>query len=198
MYRFTEVNLKEPASTRYQSESVGLKRHVFFYVERTDQNRPQRHFQEVRVNRALHSIWSTERSLHLKVRELAYYCESCLYEEYDACSNKAYVSNWEERELEREAGHGRQMSTRAVVNEQQESLMELKFSKLSPLMGGRIPFPQVLRWFAALSIWPKIMRSVHTPWMKKMKELFMLPLSTLFVWTLPLNILMAKTGHASL
>ena len=125
MYRFTEVNLKEPASTRYQSESVGLKRHVFFYVERTDQNRPQRHFQEVRVNRALHSIWSTERSLHLKVRELAYYCESCLYEEYDACSNKAYVSNWEERELGREAGHSHQIPTRAVVNKQLESLKDL-------------------------------------------------------------------------
>ena len=48
-----------------------------------------------------------------------------MYEEYDACSNKAYVSNWEERELEREAGHGRQMPTRAVVNEQRESLKDL-------------------------------------------------------------------------
>lgn len=25
--------------------------------------------------------------------------------------------------------------------------MELKFSKMSPLMGGRIPLPQVPRWF---------------------------------------------------
>ena len=104
---------------------MSLKRRVFFYVKRTDQNCPQRHFQEVRGNRALHSIQSTEISLHLKVRELTCYCESCLYEEYDACSNKAYVTNWEERELEREAGHGRQMPTRAVVNEQWESLKDL-------------------------------------------------------------------------
>ena len=98
---------------------------IIIYVERTDQNRPQRHFQEVRGNRALHSIQSTERSLHLKVRELTCYCESCLYEECDACSNKAYVSNWEERELKRQAGHGRQLPIRAVVNEQRESLKDL-------------------------------------------------------------------------
>lgn len=53
------------------------------------------------------------------------YCKSWLYKEYDACSSKAYASNWEERELEREAGYSHQITTKAVVNEQLESLKDL-------------------------------------------------------------------------
>lgn len=45
-----QANLKEPATTGYQSKNVSLKKCVFFYVERTNQDCPQRHFQEIRGN----------------------------------------------------------------------------------------------------------------------------------------------------
>lgn len=104
----------EPATTRYQSENVSLKKHVFFYVEHTNQKCPQRHLQEIRGNKTLHSIQWTETSFHLKVRELMCYCEFCSYENYDDDLNKDYVSNWEERAIEGKP-------TRAVVAQQQES-----------------------------------------------------------------------------
>ena len=118
LHKFAEENLKEPAPTRYQSENASLKRRVFFYVERTDQDRPHRHFQEIRGNRTLHSVRSTMERSNLKVRYLSCYCEHCVLENYDACTNQHYVSNWEERAIEREASHGRQQPTRAVVAEQ--------------------------------------------------------------------------------
>ena len=115
-----QSELKEPANTRYQSENVSLKKCMFFFFTLGMPIRaaPKRHFQEIRGDRTFHSIWSTETSFHLKVQELICYFKFCLYEEYNANSNKDCVSNCEERAIERKP-------TRAVVAEQQESIKDL-------------------------------------------------------------------------
>ena len=100
-----QSELKEPATTRCQSENVSLKKRMlsacFFTLGMPIRAAPKRHFQEIRGNRTFHSIWSMEKSFHIKLNKLMCYCKFCLYEEYNADSNKNCVSNWEERAIQK-------------------------------------------------------------------------------------------------
>lgn len=115
-----------------------------------------------------------EPSIAFKVCELLCSCEYCLHGKFDACDSKDYVTNWQDRVIEREQGHGRRQPTRAVVATQRESIKDLvckastvaiasgdvaqeyyiyillpvtgaKSSKMSLQMNGITPSHQVLR-----------------------------------------------------
>ena len=125
LYNFAEDKMKDPAPSRYQSENVALKRRIFFYVEKVNRDRPHRHFNEVKGNRAIHSVLSSGSGNNLETRQLSCYCNNCIDGDYDDCEEKGYVDEWEAVEVTREREYGHKRATRADIQEQRESLKDL-------------------------------------------------------------------------
>ena len=125
LYDYAKENLSEPSSTRYKSQSVGLKRRIFFYVEHHQRNRRNRKFKQIKGSRQIHSILATDESAgsRLKTRLLSCYCDHCLAGDYGACENRGYVDDWEEIDIEPEVSARR--VTRAEVVEQRDGIKEL-------------------------------------------------------------------------
>ena len=94
LFKFAKnkLNLKTPASSRYQSENVQLKRRIFFYVDKVNRDRCGRYFKEVKGNRAIPSVLSGSNSCSIRTCQLACYCENCIEADYEACQNTDYVS----------------------------------------------------------------------------------------------------------
>lgn len=57
---------------------------------------------EVKNNRNIHSILANGPKRNLKIRKLSFCCEKCLLSEYEDCTSKAIVENWEQIKLKRE------------------------------------------------------------------------------------------------
>ena len=68
LYEFAERTMKDPAPSRYQSESVKVKRRIFFYDGDILLNRRDRYFKEVRGNRSIHAVVSTDGGCSISTR----------------------------------------------------------------------------------------------------------------------------------
>ena len=101
LYEFAESTMKDPAPSRYQSESVKVKRRIFFYDSDILRNRKDPYFKKVRGNRSIHAVVSTDGGCSISTRCLSCYCDAYLDFQYDQCENSLYIDNWEEQELER-------------------------------------------------------------------------------------------------
>lgn len=125
LYEFAETTMKDPAPPRYQSDNVKVKRRIFFYDDDILRNRRDRYFKEIKGNRSIHAILSTDGGCTLSSRQLSCYCDACLECFYDSCENSEYVSDWEEQELEHEGGHHRATVTRSDVSNTIEAVKNL-------------------------------------------------------------------------
>ena len=124
LYDYAKANLTEPSSTRYKSQSVGLKRRIFFFVDQHNRNRRNGKFKPIKGSRQIHSISGTDQSAGcLKTRLLSCYCDSCLDGEYGSCENHDLVDEWEEISIEQEVTTRR--VTRAEAHEQQAGILDL-------------------------------------------------------------------------
>ena len=125
LYNYAKENLTEPSSTRYKSQSVGLKRRLFFYVEQHRRNRHGRRFKQIKGSRQIHSIMATEDrpGLKIKSRLLSCYCDSCIDGEYEDCLNQDWIQPWEDIELEAD-GISRRV-TRGEIGEQRTAVKDL-------------------------------------------------------------------------
>ena len=90
---YAEKNLKEPASSRYQSENITLKRRIFFYIEKVNRDRPYRLFTKVKGNRSIHSIISTGESNSLDVCKLSCNYNHCIDGNYSEFEDKKHVDD---------------------------------------------------------------------------------------------------------
>lgn len=59
-------------------------------------------FKEVKNNRTIHSILANGAERNLKIRKFSCYCEKCLQSVFEECTNKQYVENQEQIEIEPE------------------------------------------------------------------------------------------------
>lgn len=125
LFDYANENLTKPSSSRYKSQSVGLKRRIFFYVEQHHSNRRNRRFKPIKGSRQIHSILATEESAgsQIKTRLLSCYCDCCLDGNYDACENRDFVDEWEEDSIEHEETARR--ITRAEVQDQRDGIKDL-------------------------------------------------------------------------
>ena len=126
LYEYAKENLTEPSSTRYKSQSVGLKRRIFIYVEQHRRNRKNRRFKQIKGSRQIHSIMATDESAgsHLKTRLLSCYCEYCLDGDFGACENSDIVDGWEEIHIETER-ITRRVTRSQVVGEERNGLKDI-------------------------------------------------------------------------
>ena len=108
LFNYAKENLTEPSSSRYKSQSVGLKQRIFFYVEKHCRNR-QRRFKQIKGSRQIHSVVATDVSngLKLNIGFLSCYCENCFDGQYDDCENREWVEPWQLIEIEQEASERR-------------------------------------------------------------------------------------------
>ena len=125
LLKFAENNLKTPAPSRYQSENVQLKRRIFFYVDKVNRDRRGRYFKEVKGNRGIHSVLSGSNSCSIRTPQLSCYCENCIEEDYEACQNGDYVSDWQTVLMETETLQQNRVTTRSDASENVSSVKEL-------------------------------------------------------------------------
>ena len=125
LYDFAKNTMKEPVPSRYQSESVKLKQRIFFCDDNILRNRRDRYFKEIKGNRSIHEVMSTDGGCSLSSRQLSCYCDACLDCQYESCENSAYVGKWEEQELEREDGRHPTVVTRSDVSATLEVIKDL-------------------------------------------------------------------------
>ena len=52
--------MKDPTPLQYQSEEVKVKRRIFFYDDGILCNRRDRYFKEIKGNRCIHAVMSTD------------------------------------------------------------------------------------------------------------------------------------------
>ena len=117
--------MKDPAPSQYQSENVKVKRRIFFYDDDILCNRRDRYFKEIKGNRSIHAVMSTDGDCSLSSRHLSCYCDACLDCQYDSCENLACVDGWEEQGLEQEGGRQPTVVTRGDVTTTLESIKHL-------------------------------------------------------------------------
>ena len=97
--------MKDPAPSWYQSEIFKVKQRIFIYDDDILRNRRDRYFKEIKGNKSIHGVMSTDSGCSLNSRRLSSYCDACLDCQYDSCENLAYIDGWEEQGLEQEGGH---------------------------------------------------------------------------------------------
>ena len=117
LFNFAQENMQLPLP------GVSLSRRIFFYVETHDRDRPHRQFKEIKGNRSIHSILADGQGGNLKVRGLSCYCDFCLRNEFEHCSNTARIKGWENQILESETVDRR--VTRADASEIREGILDL-------------------------------------------------------------------------
>ena len=103
MHKFLTEKFTQPAASSFtaSSNSVQLKRHVSFYVPGKGEgavirNRPGRKFKEVKGIRKLHCIKSGSEQEEVLARQRSCYCISCILDDEENCSNKAWLDDWKE------------------------------------------------------------------------------------------------------
>ena len=124
LYEHLQKNQRNPAASSFPSRSIKLARREFFYIEKVNRNREGSSFKEVKGNREVHSVRVGEQPGSLCVRHLSCYCDSCLDDNHQQCSNKGYVNNWMPVDLQRETLPSRRV-TRSETTEEQEDLKSL-------------------------------------------------------------------------
>ena len=68
---------------------------------------------------------STDGGCTISSRQLSCYCNTCLDCSYEGCENLAYVSEWEEQELQCEDGQQHTVVTRGDISTALESIKNL-------------------------------------------------------------------------
>ena len=103
MHKFLTEKFTQPAASSFtaSSNSVQLKRRVSFYVPGKGEgavirNRPGRKFKEVKGIRKLHCIKSGSEQEEVLARQRSCYCISCILDDEENCSNKAWLDDWKE------------------------------------------------------------------------------------------------------
>ena len=103
MHKFLTEKFTQPAASSFtaSSNSVQLKRRVSFYVPGKGEgavirNRPGRKFKEVKGIRKLHCIKSGSEQEKVLARQRSCYCISCILDDEENCSNKAWLDDWKE------------------------------------------------------------------------------------------------------
>ena len=124
LYEFAESTMKNPARSRYQSESVKVKRCIFLRRQYTAQQK-RSVFQRSEGKQIHPCSRVNRRGLYYQYEALSCYCDACLDFQYDHCENSLYVDNWKEQELEREYGYQPSAVTRGDVSDALEGIKQL-------------------------------------------------------------------------
>ena len=103
MHQYLVQNFSQPAASSFTSResSVQLKHRIFFYVPSegegaVDRRRDGRKFKEAKGIRKWHCVKSLAQQEKVLVRRRSCYCVSCIVEDEENCSNKAWLDNWKE------------------------------------------------------------------------------------------------------
>ena len=110
MYDFLLEHFSRPAASSFNahSKSVQRNRHIFFHVPVTgdggvQRNRPGRQFKTLKGIRKLHCIKSLPQQEKLLVRLRSCYCVNCLMDDQPDCLYEAWINDWKEESVVREA-----------------------------------------------------------------------------------------------
>ena len=110
MYDFLLENFSRPAASSFNArmKSVQLNRRIFFHVAVTGEgavqrNRPGRQFKTLKGIRKLHCVKSLPQQEKLLVRLRSCYCVNCLMDDEPNCLYKAWIDDWKEESVVREA-----------------------------------------------------------------------------------------------
>ena len=128
MTEFLNSTFTSPTATTFASrqKAVGLERRVFFYVptegaEAIARKRPGRTFKELKGIRKLHCVKTTAEQGKVFVRSRTCYCIDCINGEEGKCTNKEWVDEWREVQLERESSAA---TTRQTVETTEAGLLD--------------------------------------------------------------------------
>ena len=102
-----------------------MKRRIFFYDDNILRNHRDRYFKEIKGNRSIHAVVSTDGGCSVSTRQLSCYCDACLDCRYESCQNSAFVGEWEEQELACEDGHYPTVMTRSDISTTLEAIKNL-------------------------------------------------------------------------
>ncbi len=92
MFEYLSNNFTDPVCSKSE-----VKRRVFFHIE-GEISRRGRTFQAVPENRKIHSILS-DGDGKLLLRKRSCYCDNCLDQKFDMCSNRQMVDAWTPHEM---------------------------------------------------------------------------------------------------
>ena len=103
MHKFLTEKFTQPAASSFTARTniVQLKHRVFFHVPGKGEgavirNRPGRKFKEVKGIRKMHCIKSGSEQEEVLARQHSCYCISCILDDEENCSNKAWLDDWKE------------------------------------------------------------------------------------------------------
>ena len=103
MHKFLTAKFTQPAASSFTARRniVQLKRRVFLDVPGKGEgavirNRPGRKFKEVKGIRKMHCIKSGSEQEEVLARQHSCYCISCILDDEENCSNKAWLDDWKE------------------------------------------------------------------------------------------------------
>lgn len=109
MHEYLVQNFTHPVASSFnaRTNTVQLKRHVFFYVPAEgegsiDKKRHGRKFKEAKGIRKWHCIKSLPQQEKVMVRHWSCHCVTCIVEDEETCSNKAWLDDWKEVSICRE------------------------------------------------------------------------------------------------
>jgi len=109
MHEYLTTSFSEPAATSFaaRSKATQLKRRLFFYVPSEgegaiDRKREGRKFKEVKGIRKWHCVKSLAQQEKVMVRYRSCYCISCILNDEESCTNKAWLDKWKEVDISRD------------------------------------------------------------------------------------------------
>ncbi|XP_022801267.1 uncharacterized protein LOC111338965 [Stylophora pistillata] len=109
MHDFLVQHFSQPAPSSFsaRTKSVQLKRRIFHFVPSSGEgsvvrNRAGRKFTELKGIRKLHCVKTTPQQGKVFVRHRSCYCISCIVNDEENCTNKAWLDEWKMVELARE------------------------------------------------------------------------------------------------
>ena len=109
MHDFLVQHFSQPAPSSFsaRTKSVQLKRRIFHFVPSSGEgsvvrNRAGRKFTELKGIRKLHCVKTTPQQGKVFVRHRSCYCISCIVNDEENCTNKAWLDEWKPVELTRE------------------------------------------------------------------------------------------------
>ena len=109
MHDFLVQHFSQPAPSSFsaRTKSVQLKRRIFHFVPSSGEgsvvrNRAGRKFTELKGIRKLHCVKTTPQQGKVFVRHRSCYCISCIVNDEENCTNKAWLDEWKLVELTRE------------------------------------------------------------------------------------------------
>ena len=114
MFEYLSNNFTDPVCSKSE-----VKRRVFFHIE-GDISRKGRTFQAVPENRKIHSILS-DGDGKLLLRKRSCYCDNCLDQKFEMCSNRQIVDVWNPHEMSKQS----QPSERVTRSDEGPTLPEV-------------------------------------------------------------------------